>query len=216
MYHSVLGTFHSRDPLPETDPVLMGRSLYEYVGNNPVNRTDPSGLQPEGGPAKPPPAKPPETFYICSRNTELGNAIDKCGCQHTDIYGDKSGPVYIGFGGGVARLDQGGLPKGSGWTRTPLSPISSISQESPLGLGRFEDIPLTMKSGPGAGKSCKDATQADILACLQATPKPPGNSGLISNCQTNVLGTAQDCCLGSNFKPVTIIPARPFPRGPKL
>jgi hypothetical protein len=61
MYHPVLGTFQSRDPLPETDPVLMGTSLYEYVGNNPINYTDPSGMEiagPRYNPYGPPDPQP--------------------------------------------------------------------------------------------------------------------------------------------------------------
>ena len=46
MYHPVVGTFLSRDPLPPADqPVLMGNSLYAYVGDNPINRVDPTGLK---------------------------------------------------------------------------------------------------------------------------------------------------------------------------
>lgn len=57
MYHPVLGEFLSRDPLPDSRPVLLGgggathrelANLYAYVSNNPTNLTDPSGLK--GGP----------------------------------------------------------------------------------------------------------------------------------------------------------------------
>ena len=60
MYHPVLGAFLSRDPLPDSDPILMGSwsramespksqssaqstSLYAYVSNNPPTRLTPQG-----------------------------------------------------------------------------------------------------------------------------------------------------------------------------
>ncbi len=40
-YHPGLGTFTSRDPLG----LSAGANMYSYVGDNPISRTDPSGLQ---------------------------------------------------------------------------------------------------------------------------------------------------------------------------
>ena len=41
-YHPTLGRFMGRDPIGYSSD---DHNLYRYVGNNPVNRTDPSGLQ---------------------------------------------------------------------------------------------------------------------------------------------------------------------------
>lgn len=41
MYHAGVGTFCQRDPLDSSEQVL----LYAYVENNPMNFTDPSGLE---------------------------------------------------------------------------------------------------------------------------------------------------------------------------
>ena len=74
MYHPVLGRFLSRDPLPPRGhPVLMGKSLYEYVGGNPVMRTDPSGLSYKK-PGGPPPAPR-------NKNPNPPNLHDPCGCK---------------------------------------------------------------------------------------------------------------------------------------
>lgn len=83
MYHPVLGTFLSRDPMPvDGDPILMGTpfdsissmtdeldepangeriNLYAYVEHNPTNYVDPSGLKygsPSGRGRKTPLPKP--------------------------------------------------------------------------------------------------------------------------------------------------------------
>lgn len=51
MYAPVLARFTALDPLPpDGEPVMLGASRYGYVANNPVNRTDPSGLKPEEKP----------------------------------------------------------------------------------------------------------------------------------------------------------------------
>ncbi len=47
MYMPTLARFTARDPMPpDGEPVLLGRSTYEYADNNPVNEFDPSGLSP--------------------------------------------------------------------------------------------------------------------------------------------------------------------------
>jgi len=47
-YHSGFGRWLSRDPLPNAE-MSQGPNLYEYVGNNPVNDSDDSGLSGGGG-----------------------------------------------------------------------------------------------------------------------------------------------------------------------
>jgi len=75
-------------------------------------------------------------------------------------------------------------------------------------------IPFSGSSwGPKAGKSCKGATSADILACLQSKPRPTFDPGPANNCQTDVVYAASGCCLCTSFQPASIgaIYVPPFP-----
>ena len=47
--------------------------------------------------------------------------------------------------------------------------------------------------GPAEGKLCKDATDADILACLREKPKKRGNPGIVENCQSDCFEAAEGC-----------------------
>ena len=61
--------------------------------------------------------------------------------------------------------------------------------------------------GPAKDKLCKDATAADILACLQGKPGKPKDQapGLVENCQTDCFDAAGGCCL-TGGTPKTIVP----------
>src|SRR6266545_86319 len=52
MYDPSIGRFLQKDPAGMAD----GPNLYAYVGNNPVNRADPSGMRFQEGPDDPPPS----------------------------------------------------------------------------------------------------------------------------------------------------------------
>ena len=46
MYMPTLARFTALDPMPpDGEPVLLGASRYAYVENDPMNRSDPSGLR---------------------------------------------------------------------------------------------------------------------------------------------------------------------------
>ena len=57
MYQPELGRFTARDPMPENGQILFTNlpdgimtnppHPYDYADNNPINKTDPSGLQTE-------------------------------------------------------------------------------------------------------------------------------------------------------------------------
>jgi hypothetical protein len=204
MYPSHLGPGDRVDFVePPVDGPILGyshqavASLYAYAANNPVNRNDPSGLQPQAGNPKPNPAPPsrPERCYVCKRNTQLGNWIDECGCQHTDIYCERSGKVYQGLSGPTPP-DYGGLPKGQGWECIPLRPLRP-SYETFFFLNIGPAKWSTFKWGPKKGQSCENAGYGDFVACIQDTPKLNiGKGGIVQNCQTDVQDKAAGCCFG--------------------
>ncbi len=217
-YAAHMGRFTSRDPAGEVgrfgtgmppdsrigmafvdrdqfDPMAQyhdGMNLYQYGMSNPTGRIDPTGL---------------ESFYVCERDIGPGGGKGDatargCGCQHQDIYGDESGPIRTGFGG--AAIGGGaGLPKGPGWKCTKLDRRNYFNPE------RWPLVDKQVRHGSGAGKDCKNATSADIKACLAAAPKPPGTAGLVNNCQTDVYNAASDCCLNGS-PPWTIVPRPPI------
>jgi RHS repeat-associated protein len=195
-YSPALARWLSFDPLIYNGAL----NLYEYVGNSPLTRTDPTGL---------------ENFYVCGQIVGAGAGTERCcartcGCNHYDIYGDESGLVVEGWGGGQPPVKGGGkVPSGPGWKCYPLKrattaviPIPSPAPIPPIVEGK------KISWGPAKGKSCEDATAADILACLRGKPKRTGDPGIVENCQTDCFDAAEGCCM-TGFRPATIIPTLP-------
>jgi hypothetical protein len=171
---------------------IDGFNLYQYAGGAPANRSDPMGL---------------EDFYIVGQPIRPGGGVGaesarSCGCYHQDIYGDVSGPIRQGFGGAAGGIGGGGgLPQGPGWELQKLRRCD-VYDDRPT-------MPKKVGWGSGAGKDCASATSAEIADCLASKPKPSGNPGLVSNCQTDVYGAAEDCCLCPRRPPLSIIPVIP-------
>ena len=182
------------------DPISYrgGMNLYEYVGDSPLTRTDPTGL---------------ENFYVCGQVVGAGAGIKRCcartcGCNHYDIYGDESGNVYQGWDGGVTGSKEK-VPTGPGWKCYPLKRATTTVIPIPSPVPVFPIVEQKKISwGPAKGKSCKEATAADVLACLQGKPKRTGDPGMAENCQTDSYDAAEGCCL-TGFRPATIIPLPP-------
>ena len=206
MFHPVLGRFLSRDPLPtDGETVLMGTgidrinsmadewdeptngeriNLYAYVENNPTNYVDPSGLKhgSPGGRSKPR-IGPPCMFFV--RKTDLrGSAVSDvclrtCGVMHFDLASTCDGVLRVGVGGERDRMVGGPLGMGS----------------NDIGLKRSNTGNMWGRAGDGTGKSCKDATNADIANCVNNRP-PKGPGGKVTNnCRDDVTDTANACCL---------------------
>src|SRR5260370_17965020 len=156
-----------------------------------------------------------QSFYVCSRPTELGNSTDKCAC-HVDIYGSFSGEIYVGWRGGIADPKNSGLPTDPKWNCRRLK--NKLTDPIRAGMVIIQK-PSTFQWGPNAGQSCKGATPASKLACIQAkkAPKSPGavdppNAGPINNCQTDVFDAIEGCCL-TGFIPLALTPGPPARRG---
>ena len=211
-----LGRFLSRDPAMYTD----GVNPYAYVSNQPTGNLDPTGRQRAGENRTNQmlgdfPTHLPDTgsdsrasregFYVCKRLVDVDGIARKCGCQHTIIYGDKSGPIYDGWWG-PDTPDNKGLPKGEKWKCKKLTPREPIPRPFPYNIF-WDPIWPEFQWGPKAGQSCEGASSADIIACLAAKPAPGGQSGAVANCQTDVYQAAQGCCL-TGFVPLSF-PPRP-------
>lgn len=142
--------------------IKQGPNVYDYVSNNPINKTDILGLA----------AGKTTDFAVLGSRIQggWGGLLQDFGIDHVDIT-YKGVVVYVGHGGGVKRM-------GSKVTDYKSRTVDPLTQES---SGR-------LKYGPN--KCCKDATDGDILKCLQLRPQTAGD-----NCQGDVAGAIADCCL---------------------
>ena len=168
-YHTVLGRFVSRDPIGYKAQDI---SLYRYIKNAAPNFYDPFGLEAMSSVPSKPPAEGRENFYLCWQRVPDGGASGQatahvCNCQHTDIYGDQSGKLYQGFGGGQPIVVNApkGLP-GPEWTCKQLSPSTvTIIPGAPGDPSTI--INKKIEWGPEKCKSCEEATDDDIRSCLR-------------------------------------------------
>ena len=174
-YNPSTGRWPNRDPIGERGSI----NLYDFVGNNPVTQFDPLGLQygpgypmPPGYPWPPPP--PPTAFSVVGTEINvdvIGALLQAMGVDHVDIAYNGS-VIYVGKGGAAGRMGQK-YPK--------------TNHTYPLSKRTTGEL----KYGKNAKcLKCKDATEADVLDCLQKRPPTPG-----ANCQGDVQGAVGDCCL---------------------
>ncbi|MGB9690307.1 RHS repeat-associated core domain-containing protein [Thermogutta sp.] len=205
-YDARVGRWLSEDPIGFAGGDF---NRYRYVQNSVLRGIDSLGL---------------ENFYVCGqpvRRQDCEGAVARvCGFTHVAIYGDKSGEIYDGWFGPNPRPTGTGLPHGKGVWCKKLHLVTEIVIPVPSTV----PVPpivreLKIEWGPPGvrGKSCHNATEADIIACLRAKPGRPRNSYpafpgyLIENCQTDVYQAATGCCLGG-YRPNTIVPGVPFTR----
>ena len=171
-YDSNTGRWLSQDPLNQAE-IREGPNLYSYVQNLPVSMTDVLGLAS---------LQPKSNFAVLGSQiqTGYGGLLQSLGIDHVDISYNGT-VVYVGSGGGVAR-------KG---TRVSDYKTRSVS---PL----FKSQSGMLKYGPN--KCCKDATDGDIIQCLQKRQRNTSR-----NCQGDVADAISDCCLGgwSSFVSIT-------------
>ena len=168
------------------DPIgfLGGQTnLSEYCGNAPTDATDPSGLQAPGMLEtqaiidmqsvhnKPPPDHRRDPgFKICQRDIDAsdiaGAVVNECGGEHT----------YLQFG---PCAPDGSPAKGTqGWgvTNTHAKKGKAAAEaEQRFHPSRCRPLhrnggTLKYGPGPGKGKSSFQATDAEIIACIKATP----------------------------------------------
>lgn len=161
-----------------------GMNLYQYVQSRPQVGLDPTGL----------------AFYVVGQDfdstgpngeTDVGRCCTAaCGCDHVGIFSAEDGALYDGWGGGYPPGIGGGIPQGPGVSLTKLRRCNSFIYPTPNGGGTIHKEMLW-----GPKKNCRDATNADIAACLRAKPKPSGDPGAFANCQTDVEEAASGCCL---------------------
>lgn len=234
-YAAHMGRFTSRDPIAdrmgtstredfsasfartwntiERDPASSyrdGTNLYQYVNSSPTIAVDPFGLEsfavcgshvnPQGPPGE---TTGQQTKRCCA---------SKCGCNHYDIYSDQSGQIYVGWGGGrppgIAPPGGPGIPTGPNWDCHKLRRCDTRWTIPGGPGGGSVPYPNHLHWGPKTGQPCAGASDADIAACLRSKPmpKPNGDPGLISNCQTDSQDAAQGCCL-CGFSGASLFPS---------
>ncbi|MSR56699.1 MAG: hypothetical protein EXS05_03380 [Planctomycetaceae bacterium] len=223
MYQPVLGAFLSRDPLPaDGQPVLMGRArgaqtppnmgvtLYAYVSNNPLRRTDPSGLSYEKGAGAP--AAPR------NKNPNSPSLRGPCGCKpgvsiklfcrkmpaafntlflHCYLAITDENGTYIETISGVAEKDEY-------WDRGKL-----VGGDWNWDLGHLIKDPVVVAEGGDTGDSEYPFDTGDMNACdfydcaMQALDKLGGNLGkynqYFNNSNTLLTALIQKCGGNANF-----------------
>jgi hypothetical protein len=169
----------SRDPIGEKG----GGNLYEFALNVPTDSVDADGRVPY-----PPwwpwwehrwrhaPPDPRLGFHVVGSVIEerCGGVLQAVGIDHVDIaYNGRV--VYVGRGGAVGRW-------GNTYTVANKDYRLSVRSSGNMRYGRRASCP------------CKNATDSDVLDCLNNRRQVPGR-----NCQGDVQDAVGDCCL-SGFK----------------
>ncbi|OAI41010.1 hypothetical protein AYO40_00590 [Planctomycetaceae bacterium SCGC AG-212-D15] len=211
----ILGIWMSRDPLR----MSVGMNLVEYVGSNPLNRTDPSGLRSDedlGGPAilkdmikrgEVPPAPPPRGlgvrngFSLCQRDWIATDYVEKlifpiantCCPAH----------VYIQYG--MLNAQGRPLPGTEGWGfsgggagRRPMSELAF----KPNSCKTVQRTSNRLKFGNGVGKTGVDATDEEIKDCISNRLTSHGYQGVPGgyHCKAWALEALLDCGLSGGEK----------------
>jgi RHS repeat-associated protein len=176
----------SRDPINEAG----GINLYGFVGNSPLNRIDPFGLD-YGWPVVPPPGYPPSippkppldtSIRKCNRKIENPSNDFVIGCANLRGHDYFDWPDGDGGRDGVGYPGQGTLPTSEAGSQ-PRSCRPCYKSNSPL------------KHGAGAGKSGTSASDDEIKDCLKNRPIKGNYHGLCNNCNDWARGAAKDCGL---------------------
>jgi RHS repeat-associated protein len=183
-YHARLGCWITRDPMGYA---ARDTNLYRYVVNQPCDRFDPSGKDPllmlmEWLFRPEPPPVATGKYWICMK------PVDVTGLGSLEaFFAQTSSAQHTGIGVGscdsIVTIREG---RGGNGACGPLNIPCSITVATNG----------TLKSGIGAGVSCRCATDAQIQSCVAVHPKLPGPfNHFTNNCQTDVANTARACCL---------------------
>ena len=114
--------------------------------------------------------------------------IDVSEGDHVNLVSEEAGVIRLGRGG------SGGQNLGDRFSE--LDDNAELGR-SPLGC---------LSYGFGAGIPCRDASDAEIISCIQSTPQLPGTFHHVwNNCQTDVQNALDRCCLTGSAGPAGII-----------
>ncbi|MEA3044454.1 MAG: hypothetical protein QOH47_2292 [Sphingomonadales bacterium] len=150
IYSPTLGRFMQTDPIGYDDQF----NLYAYVGNDPVNATDPGGMQIESN--------------TCSR---VGNA----GCSGSYPTGDHTWRDRLAVAGGTAGALVGGAIGGGGGAAggaavcSPTGPGAAACAAGGATIGAPAGATLGGVAGTAAGALIGNAVDAGIALYNQAT-----------------------------------------------
>ena len=187
-YDTESGRFMQHDPFGYID----GMSLYEYVKSNPILFNDPHGtfvvpiipppITPTPTPSPKPGGPPADTFFwICRRKMKCKPYVDRH--QYIAFKKDpwiKSARKVVDTWG----FTNSGVNKD--WAENPAACRACEIKGTGTLYGVEWGVPV---------KSCKDATQSDVIDCIKDYPPAATYHWLTYNCIDYVKEAARNCCL---------------------
>jgi len=201
-YDPVTGRWPNRDPIGEQG----GFNLYEFVGGDPISRTDRLGLWYPGYPGKPIEPWPPFAGPLPSpipaprfseRDKLPGGFTGIALCQRPLRETDCLNRFLNWCGQGhkfLAKFGDGTPTEGYGFYRRGVTPEVLLVCERGRPC-RATDSPLRYGGGVSEGKTGETASLEDIMDCIKSRPSLGKYEQVFNDCRHWPAQAATDCGL---------------------